>query len=506
MMSPKTAHAEEPKDKFTRVDKLAELSPNEILDRMVVEGIRPRDPAAHEHGRELLVNYARELIKREGTAVPSSVIENMQSWIGEHDIMLSKQLTEIMHDSDFQRLEAAWRGLHYFVKNSETGDHLKVRVLNVSKRELLQDFESATEFTESALWKKIYSAEFNTFGGDAYGALIGDFEFSRHPEDVLLLDHLSKVAAAAHAPFISAAGSDMFGMKSFTQMPDPHDLSKIFDKSNPENTKWLSFRESEDSRWVVLTMPRVVMRLPYGKATKRVDAFGFEEEVNGEHENYLWGNAAYALGARLTDAFAKYHWCGRIRGPEGGGVVEGLDPHVFKTREGDIAAKCPTETLIDDSRVNELTKLGFSALVHCKNTDYAAFFNTPSVQRPHKYDDPAANASAELSSKLEYLMVTSRIAHYLKAICRDKIGSFMSRQDCYNFLNQWISEYVLLHDDGSDEAKAKYPLREASIEVTEDKSRGGGFYRAVINLRPHLHLDEITVNLRLVADLPKAVK
>jgi type VI secretion system protein ImpC len=289
-------------------------------------------------------------------------------------------------------------------------------------------------------------------------------------------------------------------MESFTQMPDPRDLAKIFDKANPENTKWISFRNSEDSRFVTLTLPRVLGRLPYGKDNPAED-FNYTENVDGtEHDKYLWTNAAYAFAGRLTDAFAKYHWCVAIRGPEGGGLVTGLPIHTFKSREGDIGAKCPTEILIPDTREKELSDLGFVPLIHCKNTDYAAFFGANSVQKPKKYDDAGATANAKLSSQTQYLMATSRIAHYLKAICRDKIGSFQSRVECETFLRKWIMNYVLSQDEAPQELKAS-SLREAKIEVLDDKSRPG-CYKAKISLKPHFQLEELNVSLSLVADLP----
>jgi type VI secretion system protein ImpC len=289
-------------------------------------------------------------------------------------------------------------------------------------------------------------------------------------------------------------------------MPNPRDLKKVFDKSNPENTKWLSFRDSEDSRYVALTLPRVLGRLPYGRSTNPVEEFDFEEDVDGsDHEAYLWTSAAYSFAERLTDAFAKHHWCVAIRGPEGGGLVEGLPVHTFPTREGDVGSKCPTEVLIPDTRENELSELGFIPLVHCKNTDYAAFFGGNSAQRPKKYKDTYATRNADLSRRIPYLMATSRIAHYLKAICRDKVGSFASRSSAESFLNDWIADYVLLDDNASQSAKAKRPLREAKVEVIEDKSRPGA-YKAVAYLRPHFQLEELNISLRLVADLPQGAK
>jgi type VI secretion system protein ImpC len=319
-----------------------------------------------------------------------------------------------------------------------------------------------------------------------------------------LLEKISNVAAAAHAPFVAAANPQLFNLDGYTDLGVPRDLAKIFD--TVEYAKWKSFRDSEDSRYVGLTLPHILMRLPYGPETVPVEAFNFKEDVDGrDHSKYLWGNAAYAFGTRLTDAFAKYQWCAAIRGVEGGGLVEGLPTHTFKTDEGDVALKCPTEIAITDRREKELSDLGFIPLVHCKGTDYAAFFGAQSCQKARKYDTDAANANARLSTQLQYIMATSRFAHYLKAIMRDKIGSFMTRQNCETYLNRWITNYVLLDDNASQEAKAHNPLREARIDVSEVRGKPG-VYRAVAFLKPHFQLDELTLSLRLVAELPPAVQ
>ena len=483
------------------IEKLAELEADELLNQIVDTGVRPRE---REHGDQLIKNLVEQLMDP-SFVIAKGVRETIDSRIASIDLLLSRQMNAILHHDDFQKLEASWRGVHKLVDKSETGEHLKLRVLNVSKKDLLRDFQSAVEYTESALWKAVYEYEFGLYGGDPFGAMVGDYEFGKGPQDVSLLQNLSQVAAISHAPFISAAGPEMFGMKSLTEMPNPRDIAKIFDKSNPENTKWLSFRDSEDSRFTALVLPHVLRRLPYGQDTVEVEAFDYEEDVGGAHEDYLWGNAAYDYAERLTDAFAKYHWCVAIRGPEGGGLVEDLPIHTFKTREGDVSAKCPTEVVIPDTREKELSDLGFIGLLHCKNTDYAAFFGANSAQRPKKYDTKEATANAKLSSQIPYLMATSRIAHYLKAICRDKIGSFMSRANCETFLNRWLTQYVVLDDDASQEIKAQYPLREAQVVVEDDKARPG-CYRAVAHLRPHFQLDELNVSLRLVAELPEAAK
>ena len=485
------------------IQEVEQLEGGDLLDQIIDTGIRATDETARERGQELIRNLVDQLVSPD-MVVAKSIVKTINSRIAAIDALLSRQLDEIVHAPEFQKLEGSWRSLNQLIMNSETGENLKIRVLNISKKDMLRDFQAAAEFTESGLWKKVYEYEFGVYGGDPFGALLGDYEFGKGAQDVALLDHISAVAAGAHAPFLSATAPQMFGMDSFTQMPDPRDVAKIFDKNNPENTKWLSFRDSEDSRFVSLVLPHTLRRLPYGEDNP-VEEFDYQETIDGEHDNYLWGNAAYDLAGRLTAAFAKHHWCVAIRGPEGGGLVEDLPIHVFKSREGDVGAKCPTEVLIPDTRENELSELGFIGLLNCKNTDYAAFFGGNSVQRAKKYDTAEATANAKLSSQLQYLMATSRIAHYLKAICRDKIGSFMSRGDCEKFLNRWIMNYVLNMDEASQEAKAARPLREARIDVVDDKSRPG-CYKAVAYLRPHFQLEALGVSLRLVADLPAPAK
>jgi type VI secretion system protein ImpC len=409
-----------------------------------------------------------------------------------------------MHHADFQKLEGSWRGLRHLVFNSETSSMLKIRVMNATKKELLRDLQRAPEFDQSALFKKVYEEEYGVFGGAPFGALIGDYEFGKHPEDTELLERISQVAAAAHAPFISGTDPSMLNLEGWTSLDAPRDLSKVFDTT--EYAKWKSFRQSEDSRYVGLCLPRTLGRLPYGKDTKPVEAFNFEEGVDGtDHTKYLWTNAAFSFGTRLTESFAKYGMCVAIRGVEGGGLVEGLPTHNFYTDEGDIVMKCPTEVPITDRREKELSDLGFIPLVHCKGTDYAAFFAAQSAQKAKLYDLDSANANARLSTQLPYIMAVSRFAHYLKAMMRDKIGSFMSREQAETFLNRWIINYVTPDDSASQAAKAARPLREARVDVVEIPGKPG-CYKAVAFLRPHFQLDELTVSLRLVAELPAPAK
>jgi type VI secretion system protein ImpC len=474
-----------------------------LLDQIVEQGRFGKDNTAKERGKNLVKEFVAQVL--DGSMTVAKDAEMMiNARIAQIDHLLSIQLNEIMHNAAFQKLEGSWRGLKHLLDHSETGTQLKIRVLNVTKKDLLRDIEKAPEFDQSALFKKVYEEEYGVFGGAPFGALIGDYEFGKHPEDLALLEGISHVAAQAHAPFISAADPALLNLESFTQLDAPRDLAKIFDST--EYAKWKSFRQSEDSRYVALCLPRTLSRLPYGKETKPIDEFSYEEHVDGtDHSKYLWMNAAYSLGTRMTNSFAMYGMCVAMRGVEGGGLVEGLPTHNFYTDEGDLALKCPTEVPITDRREKELADLGFVPLVHCKGTDYASFFSVQSAQKPKMYDTDAANANARLSTQLPYLMAVSRFAHYLKAMMRDKIGSFMSRTEAEAFLNRWITRYVVPDDTASNEAKARAPLREARVDVTEIPGKPGA-YRAVAFLRPHFQLEELTVSLRLVADLPAAVK
>ncbi len=425
------------------------------------------------------------------------------------DLKVSKQLASVMHHPDFVKLEGSWRGLRHLVFNSETSANLKIKVLNASKKDISRDLAKATEFDQSLTFKTIYESEFGTPGGQPYGALIGDYEFNQGYEDIELLRGLSSVAAAGFCPFISAAAPKLFGFSDFSELARPRDLEKIFDTI--EYANWRSYRDSEDSRFVTLVLPRVLARLPYGRETKPVDEFNYEEAplgANGsvqklEHEQYCWMNAAFVMGARLTDAFARNGWCTAIRGAENGGKVEALPMHVFSSDDGDTDLKCPTEVGITDRRDNELAKLGFLPLCHYKNTDYAVFFGAQTTHKPKKYDRPEATDNAAISARLPYLMATSRIAHYLKVIGRDKIGSFMEVHDCESWLNRWIQNYTNGAAVPGIEMKLRYPLREAKITVREVAGRPGS-YNAVAWLRPWLQLEELTTSLRLVARIPKA--
>ena len=471
-----------------------------LLDQIVDRGRFGADAPARERGKDMIKHFVNEVLA--GTITVARDADAMlNARIAQIDRLISAQVNEIMHAPQFQKLESTWRGLHYLLSQSETSELLKIKVLNVSKKDLLIDLQRAPEFDQSALFKKVYEEEYGVFGGSPFGALVGDYEFDRTGEDVELLEKVSQVSAAAHAPFIAGTNAQMFSLESFTQLDQPRDMAKVF--GTTDYAKWKVFRDSEDSRYVALTAPRMLLREPYGRE-KPVEAFQYEEDV-GEHSQYLWGNAVWALAARVSQAFATYGWCATIRGVESGGLVEGLPVHSFKTDSGDVAMKCPTETPITDRREKELADLGFAPLVHCKGTANAAFFSVQSAQKAKKYQTDAATANARISAQLPYIFAVSRFAHYLKVMMRDKIGGYQSKSQIQTFLNNWIADYVVGDDDAPQGIKARRPLREARIEVQEIPAKPGA-YRAVAFLRPHFQLDELSVAMRLVAELPAPAK
>ncbi len=470
-----------------------------LLDQ-ILDHTHALDDQERERNKTYIEEFLRNAVQSD-QVISKDVEATIKYWVAELDKKLSAQLNEVMHHPDFQKLEGTWRGLHYLVHNSETGESLKIRVLNIKKQELLKDLEKAVEFDQSALFKKIYEEEYGQLGGQPYGMLVGDYQFTRHPDDISLLKLISNVAAAAHSPIVTGADPKLFNLESFTQLAQPRDLAKIF--QSVEYASWQSFRESEDSRYVALTLPRVLARLPYGEDFKRVEEFNFEEFVDGkDHSKYLWMNAAWAYAARVTSAFSHWGWFARTRGVEGGGAVENLPVHTFPTDDGDVAMKCPTEIAISDRREFELSNLGFLPLLHCKNRDFAAFMGSQSAQKPKTYFDVDANANAELSAKFNYLLCVSRFAHYLKMMARDKIGSDMEAKDCERWLNDWISNYVCDPTTAGDETKAQCPLSDANVEVREVAGRPG-WYEAVAHLRPHFQLETLSASMRLVAQVPK---
>jgi type VI secretion system protein ImpC len=465
---------------------------------------KPQSDRAKE-SVENAVRTLAELALKDASMMPNDVLASIESLIASLDKKLTDQVNLIMHTPEFQKLEGAWRGLHYLVTNTETDEMLKIRVLNISKNDLAKTLKKfkGTAWDQSPIFKKMYEDEYGQYGGEPYGAIVGDYYFDNSAPDVELLTSMSKVAAAAHAPFIAGAAPSVMLMESWQELANPRDLTKIF--QTPEHAAWRSFRESEDSRYVGLAMPRFLARQPYGSRTDPVEAFDFEEDTTAAgSKNYTWANAAYAMAANINRSFKQYGWCSRIRGVESGGAVEGMPVHTFPTDDGGVDMQCPTEIAISDRREAELAANGFMPLVHKKNTDFAAFIGAQSMHKPAEYDDPDATANANLAARLPYLFATTRFAHYLKCIVRDKLGSFKEKDDMQRWLTKWIMQYV----DGdpassSESTKARKPLAAAEV-VLEEVEGNPGYYTSKFFLRPHYQLEGLTVSLRLVSKLPSA--
>lgn len=465
---------------------------------------KPRSDHAKAEVESAVRTLAEEAL-RETAVISDDAVKGIQSIIAEIDKKLTEQVNQIIHHADFQALEGSWRGLHYLVNNTETDEMLKIRVMNVSKKDLAKTLKryKGTAWDQSPIFRRIYEEEFGQLGGQPYGCLVGDYHFDHSPPDVELLGQMAQIAAAAHAPFISGLSPTTMQMDGWRELANPRDLTKIF--QTPEYAAWRSLRESEDSRYVGLAMPRFLSRLPYGARANPVEEFEFEEDVEGsDHDKYTWSNSAYAMATNITRSFKTYGWVSRIRGIESGGAVEGLPVHTFPTDDGGVDMKCPTEIAISDRREAELAKNGFMPLVHKKNTDFAAFIGAQSLHKPAEYDDPDATANANLAARLPYLFATCRFAHYLKCMVRDKVGSFKERGEMQRWLNDWIIRYV----DGdpansSETTKAEKPLASAEV-VVEDVEGNPGYYTSKFFLRPHYQLEGLTVSLRLVSKLPSA--
>jgi len=463
---------------------------------------KPKTDRAQE-AVEKSVRTLAEFVLKDVSLVSSDAIRTVEAIRAAIDKKLTDQLNQILHSADFQKMEGTWRGLHYLVNNTETDTMLKIRVMNVSKQELgktLKKFKGS-RWDQSPIFKKIYTAEYDQMGGEPYGCLVGDFFFDHSPQDVEMLTEMSKVCAASHTPFIAGGSPTMMQMDSWSELSNPADLAKIF--TTPEYAAWRSLRESDDARYLGLTMPRFLARLPYGAKTVPVEEFDFEEEAEGADSNkYCWANSAFAMATNITRSFKMYGWCSQIRGVESGGAVEGLPVHNFPTDDGGVDMKCPTEIAIGDRREAELAKLGFMPLIHRKNSDVAAFIGAQSLQKPAEYADPDATANANLAARLPYLFACCRFSHYLKCIVRDKIGSFKDRESMQRWLQDWIIQYV----DGdpansSETTKAMKPLAAADV-VVEEVEGNPGYYTSNFYLRPHYQLEGLTVSLRMVSKLP----
>jgi type VI secretion system protein ImpC len=478
-------------------------APVSLVNQMIA--FTKQTPA--DQAKELLIVFVQQILN--GTIKwDKNLTVTMNEAIQKIDQKLSEQLRLIMHTDEFKKAEGSWSGLHHLVMNSETGTTLKIKVMNATKREVFKDLDKAAEFDQSQLFKKIYESEFGSAGGEPYSVLISDYDFMNTPDDLGMLKNISGIAASSFCPFIASANPSVLGFDSWTSLSKPRDLAKIFESA--EYISWRDFRDSEDARFMVLTLPRVLARLPYGAATKPIDEFDYEEavldgsgrETELQHEDYCWMNPSFVYGAKITEAFSEFGWCTAIRGAEGGGKVEGLPMHIFKTDDGEIDAECPTEIGITDRREAELSGLGFLPLCHYKNTDYAVFFGGQTLQKPKIYDLADATANASISARLPYIMATSRIAHFLKIMARDKIGSFMEASNVETWLNNWIRNYVNGNKDAGQEMKSRFPLAEAEVKVEEIPGHPGS-YNAIAWLRPWLQMEELTASLRLVAKIPK---
>jgi type VI secretion system protein ImpC len=464
--------------------------------------IRPKTDEAREAVEQAVKTLAEQAL-RNTALISADVLESIERIIAEIDRKLSDQLNLIMHHEDFQQIESAWRGLHYLVNNTETDEMLKIRVMSIAKKELHKTLKKykGTAWDQSPVFKQIYEQEYGQFGGEPYGCLVGDYSFDHSAPDIELLRGMAQIGAAAHCPFLAAASPTVMQMESWQELSNPRDLTKIF--TTAEYASWRSLRESDDARYIGLTMPRFLARLPYGAKTDPVEEFDFEEETAGaDSSKYVWANSAYAMAVNINRSFKTYGWCSRIRGIESGGAVEELPTHTFPTDDGGVDMKCPTEIAISDRREGELAKNGFMPLVHKKNADFAAFIGAQSLQKPIEYEDPDATANANLAARLPYLFATCRFAHYLKCIVRDKIGSFKERDDMERWLSDWIIQYV----DGdpvhsTEETKSRKPLAAAEV-VVEEVEGNPGYYTSKFFLRPHYQLEGLTVSLRLVSKLP----
>jgi len=491
----------------TQVQPAAEAQVAELSSEfgaLLERDFKPKTDAAREAVEEAVKTLAEQALAHT-RLISADVLDSIEAIIAEIDRKLSDQLNLIMHHEDFQQLESAWRGLHYLVTNTETDEMLKIRVMNISKKDVRKTLKKykGVAWDQSPIFKQVYEQEYGQFGGEPYGCLVGDYYFDHSPPDIELLRGIAQVSAAAHCPFIAGASPTVMQMDSWQELANPRDLTKIF--TTAEYASWRSLRESEDSRYLGMAMPRFLARLPYGTRTDPVEEFDFEEDATGsDSSKYLWSNSAYAMAVNINRSFKLWGWCSRIRGIESGGAVEDLPAHTFPTDDGGVDMKCPTEIAISDRREGELAKNGFMPLVHKKNADFAAFIGAQSLQKPIEYEDPDATANANLSARLPYLFATCRFAHYLKCIVRDKIGSFKERDDMQRWLSDWIMQYVDGDPENStEETKSRRPLADAEVQL-EEVEGNPGYYTSKFFLRPHYQLEGLTVSLRLVSKLPSA--
>ena len=478
------------------------LEGESLLDEILSEAKMGPGNEGYEIAKAGVHAFIAELIqpKREGEKVDKALVDAM---IAEIDQKLSRQIDEILHEPQFQALESAWRGLKFVIDRVNFRENVKVEMVNISKEDLLMDFEDSPEIPKSGLYRLVYSAEFGQFGGKPYGLLVGNYDFGPGPQDIALLQNCAAVAAMAHAPFISSAGPQFFGLDSYTDLANMKDLKATFE--GPQYTKWQAFRESEDARYVGLAMPRFLLRLPYGQNTRPVKAFNYDESVIGKHQKYLWGNSAFAFATRVADSFAQYRGCPNIIGPQAGGTVEDLPLHQYEAM-GEIQTKIPTEVLLTERREYELSEEGFIGLTFRKDSDNACFFSANSAQKAKSFGQSAEGRDAELNyrlgTQLPYLFITCRLAHYIKVLQREQIGSWKERADLERELNKWIGQYVADQDVVSPAVRGRRPLRNAQISV-EDIPGNAGWYKVDMKVRPHFKYMGASFTLGLVGKLDK---
>jgi type VI secretion system protein ImpC len=472
-----------------------------LLDEIVAATRLKPSEEAYSITKQGLQAFIDEMLKPgKEVRVTAAAVDEM---IANLDQKLSRQVDVILHNKDFQQLESAWTSLKFLVDKTDFRENIKVEVMNVTKTDLLDDFEDAPEITKSGLYKLAYTQEYGQFGGKPYGLMVGNFEFGPSAPDIKLLQNLASVATMSHAPFVAAAGAQFFGIDSFTGLPNLKDLKSIFEM--PQYIKWQSFRESEDSRNVALALPHFLLRIPYGPDTKPVKGFNYREDTSGGDGNFLWGNAAFAFASRITDSFAKYRWCANIIGPQGGGAVEDLPVYQYEAM-GELQTKIPTEVLISERREFELAEEGFIALTMRKGSDNAAFFSANSTQKPKVFANTPEGKQAELNYKLgtqlPYTFIVSRLAHYIKVIQRENIGTWKERGDLETELNNWIRQYVADQDNPSPGVRSRRPLRKANIQVTDVEGEPG-WYRVNMQVQPHFKYMGASFTLSLVGKLDK---
>lgn len=479
-----------------------ETTEAEDFSQLLKESFKPRTPDAATEVENAVSTLVKQALKDQ-SVVKEDILDTVDEMIAQLDAKLTEQMNEVLHAPEFQKLEGAWRGLEYYVNNSEPDASMKIKVMNISKVELERELRSypGAKWDQSPFFKKIYETGLGNLGGEPFGCLIGDYQFDHSALDVRVLRDIGKIAAAAHAPFFSAAAPTLLGMDSWNEISNPHDLGTIFE--TPDYAGWRGLRDSENSRYLALCMPRVLSREPYGAESLPVESFNFEEQTDGHTgEKYAWMNAAYAMGANISRAHKEYGWTVQIRGVQSGGEVINLPTHTFQTEEGGLDLKCPTETAISDRREAELSKAGLIGLIHRSNTDKAAFIGAQSLYKPKKFKSPEATASDNLSSRIPYMFAVSRFAHYLKHMVRDQIGSTREKDQLQRGLQDWVSQYVHASPANATEAeKARRPLAGAKVEVVEDPENPG-YYNGRFLLRPHFQLEGMDIGMSLVSRLP----